>query len=458
MGLFGFGKGKSGGLINVIRCDKEDYLIWKWRPEGQEANSTSRENAIRYGSSLRVKDGEVAVFVYKQKDGTGQDFIEGPFDETIKTANFPVLSSIVGLAFGGESPFQAEVYFINLANVIQVKFAIPYFEVFDPRFLDFGVPVAVRGSFTFSINDYREFIKLHRLINFDLSKFESEIKDTIISRTKGVVGNAPSEHQIPVAQIERKTMEIGDLIKQYISGEMQEVFGVKMKTFNLSAIEIDKESEGWEHLRNITAVQQEKTIEKQTDVNLKNLEDTQRINAADMEETLRVRREEMQRAQRLQSEQTYIGAHALDKQAEVLNTAAGSLGQMGSMPMGGGGGATMNPAGMMTGMWMGGAMGSQMANMVNQMGNQMNTQMQNQMNTPPPVPQTVFMVYAGGQQSGPYNINQLAQLVANRQMDNNTLVWKDGMAQWAAAGAVPELAALFAPASGSMPPPPPPVM
>lgn len=68
MGLFGFGsKGKSGGLMNVIRCDEQEYLVWKWRPEGQEANSTSRENAIRYGSSLRVKDGEVAVFVYKQK-------------------------------------------------------------------------------------------------------------------------------------------------------------------------------------------------------------------------------------------------------------------------------------------------------------------------------------------------------------------------------------------------------
>ena len=61
MGIFG--KGKSGGLMNVIRCDQEEYLVWKWRPEGQEANSSSRENSIRYGSSLRVKDGEVAVRV-----------------------------------------------------------------------------------------------------------------------------------------------------------------------------------------------------------------------------------------------------------------------------------------------------------------------------------------------------------------------------------------------------------
>ena len=153
MGLFGLGtaKGKSGGIMNVIRCDEPEYLVWKWRPEGQGANSTSRENSIRYGSSLRVKDGEVAVFVYKQKDGTMQDFIVGPYDDTIKTANFPILSSIVGLAFGGESPFQAEIYFINLQGNNQVKFAIPYFDVADPRLPDFPVPVAVRGAITFNM-------------------------------------------------------------------------------------------------------------------------------------------------------------------------------------------------------------------------------------------------------------------------------------------------------------------
>ena len=153
MGLFGLGtaKGKSGGIMNVIRCDEPEYLVWKWRPEGQGANSTSRENSIRYGSSLRVKDGEVAVFVYKQKDGTMQDFIVGPYDDTIKTANFPILSSIVGLAFGGESPFQSEIYFINLQGNNQVKFAIPYFDVADPRLPDFPVPVAVRGAITFNM-------------------------------------------------------------------------------------------------------------------------------------------------------------------------------------------------------------------------------------------------------------------------------------------------------------------
>ena len=62
MGLFG--NKSEGGMMDVIRCDEQEYLVWKWRPSG-EANSTKKENAIRWGSSLRVKDGEVAVFVYR---------------------------------------------------------------------------------------------------------------------------------------------------------------------------------------------------------------------------------------------------------------------------------------------------------------------------------------------------------------------------------------------------------
>ena len=146
-----FGKPKASGFMDEIRCDESSYLIWKWHPTGSEQGNNNRENAIRWGSSLRVKDGEVAVFVYKQKDGTMQDFIEGPFDKKIETNNFPVLASIVGLAYAGGTPFQAEVYFINLANIIQVKFGVPFFDIYDPRFIDFGVPVAVRGTVSFKI-------------------------------------------------------------------------------------------------------------------------------------------------------------------------------------------------------------------------------------------------------------------------------------------------------------------
>ena len=454
MGLFG--RGKGGGLMNVIRCDEEEYMVWKWRPLGQDVNSTTRENSIRYGSSLRVKDGEVAVFVYKQKDGSVQDFIVGPYDDTIKTANFPVLSSIVGLAFGGESPFQAEIYFINLAGVNQLRFAVPYFDVFDPRLPDHGVPMAVRGTITFNITDYKGFIKLHRLVNFDHEQFRKQIKDALTKYVKGVVLNVPREMDIPLVQMENQILAINDRIQEYLKPRLEGDFGVNMKAIDIGALEIDKESPYYEELRHLTAGNTARTMDTQTDINIQNLKDTQRINAENLEETLRIQREEAQRAQRMQTESNNIGAFRIEKQADVLKAGAESLGQMGNMNMGthdGNGG--MNPAGIMTGMMMGGAMGQQMAGMMNSMGQNM----QGAMNTPPPIPNVQYHISVNGSQAGPFNMQQLAQMAQGGQLTPQTYVWKQGMPNWELAGNVPELATLFVPpAPGSMPPPPPPTV
>jgi len=439
MGLFG--NKSEGGMMDVIRCDEQEYLVWKWRPSG-EATSTKKENAIRYGSSLRVKDGEMAVFVYQQKDGALQDYITGPYDQTIKTANFPVLSGIVGLAFGGASPFQAEIYFINLSGNIQIKFGVPYFDVFDPRFLDFAVPIAARGTITFNITDYKNFIKLNRLINFELEDLNKQIKDAVSKYVKAVITNAPADNNMPVLQMERKLLDINDLIASKIKDRLEADFGVNMKGFDLASIEVDKESEGYAELKKVTADQTTKTTVAQTDVSIKNLEDMQSINAQNMEETLRIQREEAQRSQKLQTETNFIGTHALNQQTDVLKTGAASLGNMGDM----GGGGGMNPAGMMTGMMMGGAMGNQMAGMMNNMGQNM----QQQQNTPPPPPTISYSVSVNGQTAGPFNLEQLKQMVQNGQLTENTHVWKQGMAAWEIAANVQELVNLF----GAVPPPP----
>lgn len=460
MGLFG--RGKGGGLMNVIRCDEQEYLVWKWRPLDQGVNSTSRENSIRYGSSLRVKDGEMAVFVYKQNGGTMQDYIYGPYDDTIKTANFPILTSLVGLAFGGESPFQAEIYFINLSGVIKINFAIPYFDVFDPRFLDFGVPMAVGGSLTIKIGDPKEFIKTHRLINFSIEDLKRQIKDAVVRRVKNVVSNAPEKHGMPVLQIERKIEDINDIVKPRVEDDLKD-FAVELRRLDISRIEVDKDSEGYRELRSITAEQQKATINAQTAVNIKNMADMQEINARNMDATLAIQREETQRAQRLQTETQFIGAHALNRQSDVMQTAAESMGAGGGFG-GGSGTSGINPAQFMTSMAVGGALGGQMAGMVNSMGNQMNNQWQQtaamQGGCPPPMPGAApqqpavqFHVAINGQQYGPYDMQAMSQMASNGQLTPQTLVWAEGMPNWTPAGQVPALASIFQPAPGAMPPP-----
>ena len=472
MGLFGFGNNASkvneGGFMDAIRCDEPSYLIWKWRPAGQEANTTKKENAIRYGSTVRVKDGEVAVFVYNQKDGTQQDFIEGPFDKKIETANFPVLASIVGLAFGGASPFQAEVYYINLAGIIQIKFAIPYFDVFDPRQPDLGVPVAVRGTMSFKIADYREFIKLHRLANFDLDAFQKQIKDACVKYVKDTVINIVDN--IPLVQIEKKIMAVSDAIEERLKKRLQSEFGVVVSSVDIATIEVDKTSDAYVTLKSVTQDIQTQFTKTQADVNLdtmkaqsavniQNMQDMQRINAENMEESLRIQREEAQRAQKLQTEGANFMAHQLNQQTKVALAGTDALGQLGAnggMNMGGNG--AFNPGAMMASMAVGGAVGQNMAGMMNNMmgGMQGVPGMTPNMAPPPPPmpPQIQFNVVVNGQSAGPFDMNALQQMIAAGTLTKDTLVWKVGMPAWAAASTVPELASLFTPAVPPVPPVP----
>ena len=321
---------RKGGFMDEIRCDEPSYLIWKWHPSGVQQGENDRENAIRWGSSLRVKDGEVAVFVYKQKDGTMQDFIVGPYDETIKTANFPILASIVGLAYEGGTPFQAEVYFINLARIIQVKFAVPYFDVFDPRFEDFGVPVAVRGTVSFSIADYREFIKLHRLSTFDLNDFQQQIRDAVSRYVKDAVANAPAAHNIPLVQIETKTAQINDIVEYDLRERLKDSFGVVVSSIDIGAIELDKSGEGYRRLMGVTRDIAGATAQAEAEARIRDIADRQRIEAENYEESLRIQREEGQYAQHMQTRTANLGAYQVETQGAVGVAGAEALGQMGA--------------------------------------------------------------------------------------------------------------------------------
>lgn len=497
MGLFGHKDDKpkknEGGLMDAIRCDQTDYLIWKWRPDGQELGTTNKENAIRYGSSLNVKDGEVAAFVYHQKDGTMQDFIEGPYNDTIKTANFPILSKIVGLAFGGSTPFQAEVYYINMASLIHLPFTVPYFDMFDPRLPDFPISMAVRGSFAFGITDYKQFVKLHRLSNFELEDFKKQIKDNLVKYVKSVVTNIPDGsyggNPIPIVQMERRLLQVNELVEQYIKPKLSDVYGVTVKDFNISELDVDKSCEGYVKVKELTANYTEASMKTQQNINLENLQESNRmqmdalkqnqaIQMENMKETLRINREEGQYAQhqatdvnvytaKLGAEQQNIGAFAIKNQTQVGVAAADAMGKQGAsgagnINLGGSMGAGgINPGAMMANMAMGQAVGYGMANMLGNSFAGASTGMGAGIMpgmTVPPVTQNsqkMYNVVVNGASTGPYSLQQLSQMAASGQINAQSLVWCEGMANWTAAGQVQDLSSLFVSNVPPIPPVPP---
>lgn len=428
MGIFN--KPKKGGMADVIRCDETNYLVWKWHPRKYEQDSLKRETAIRTDSVLRVKTGEVAVFLYKQKNGTMEDFIVGPYDEKLKTKNFPVLSSIIGLWYEGDTPFQAEVFFINIAESIQIRFGIPFFDVVDPRFPDFQVPVAVRGTLTFTIADYKTFTKYHQLINFSLDDLKNKIIAAVSRYVKEAVTNAPSEHNIPVIAIESKIDLINEKVELYVKDRLSDLFGIFVTGIDISAIEVDKNNEAYLELKRITK-----------DITTSKVE-TELLN---YQEQLRIKREEEQYAQHMTTKQTNIGAYQTEVSGEVGVAGAEALGKMGEKGTGnidlGGQSAGFNPITMMAGIAVGTAVGKNIAGTLDKSINQSEVGK----GVPPAVPVTKFYVAVGGNPTGPFDVATLKTMIASGNFNSDSLVWKEGMPEWQKASTQNELSGIFPP-------------
>ena len=430
MGLFN--KVNGGGMMDVIRCDEPSYLIWKWHPEGTAQGNNRKENGIRWGSSLRVKEGSVAVFVYNSKDGIVQDYIEGPFDAMLYTDNLPVISSVIGLAYDGNVPFQAEVYFINLAQIIQSKFVVPYFDVFDPRFLDFAVPTAVRGTISFKISDYKEFIKLHRLDNFSLDDFNNQIKDAVSKYVKSIVANAPTDYNIPVIQLERKITEINDVIESNLRARMFDDFGVTISGVDVAVIDVDKTSEGYTKLQSVTQDLAGATAKAQAQANIRDIQSNQIIGMIDKGGKVISNLATGAYAKFKQTQSENLAAYQTEAAKDIGVAGAVGLGKMGAN----GGGGINNPASMMAGMAVGGAVGQNIAGAMNNAMNGMNqagTQGQ----------QKMYNVASNGEAIGPFDMNTLAQMVVAGTLLKESLVWTKGMNDWAKAEDVNDLKSLF---------------
>ena len=359
----------------------------------------------------------------------------------------------------------------NLSKGSQLNFAIPYFDVFDPRLQDYGVPVSVHGAVVYAIEDMDLFHSVNRNEGYSDETFKNKLRGQLTKFIKSVVSNAPSDAQIPVVQIERKIFEISELIQQRVTPQVEKLFGITIRSLDITGINVDKESRGYRELKALTAdlekermmaqhnaqisnfnlnndLQQD-MLKKQSELNLDAMgrrqeldlggqEELQRMNLENQRETMRIQREEMQRASRLQTEQTFMGAHQANLNAGVLNNATDNgINAFRQQTMGG-----MNNMGQMGGApQMPGQKGMGGAPQMPGMG--------------AAIPQVQYYIGINGQQYGPCDWNKLQQLVQQDQLTQQSYVWKNGMAQWEFAGNVTELAPLFqgtAPQMPGMPP------
>ena len=309
----------------------------------------------------------------------------------------------------------------NIAKGSQVKFRIQFFDVFDPRFENFAVPVAVECMLVYAVDDIAHFNSINKTQNINDGVFQDKLKGQVIKFVKSVVTNASMDNRIQVLQLERKIVEISELVQQYVTPKIESLFGVNVRSIDITEIVVDKTSRGYRELKAVTSDLERDSLQRRQEMSLGGQEEMQRMQLEHQRETMRIQREELQRASRLQTETNFLGAHQADLNAGVQTAQAQAQGRMfapqmpQTPPMPGMGGMPPMP-------------GS--------------------------VPQVSYMVGVNGQQYGPCDWNQLQQMVQQGQLTHQTYVWKQGMAQWQLAGEVQELTPLFQGSAPQMPPMP----
>ena len=110
------------GLFDALRTEFIDIIEWDDQSGNVLVHRFERhDHEIKMNAKLVVRPGQRAVFV---NEGKIADMFE-PGTHTLETKNMPILATLRGWKYGFDSPFKAEVYFINATELLDRKWGTP---------------------------------------------------------------------------------------------------------------------------------------------------------------------------------------------------------------------------------------------------------------------------------------------------------------------------------------------
>jgi excisionase family DNA binding protein len=226
MALFDFIRGQ---FIDIIQWqdDSRDTLSFRFPDEDKE---------IKRGAQLIVRESQVAQFVYLGQ--FGDTF--GPGKHELITENIPILSDLKGWKYGFESPFKADVYFVNTRLFTGNKWGTA--NPIMMRDQDFGiVRLRAYGTYDFRIVDPRMFLK--EVAGTDDHFRLDEFADTMRSRLVSVFSDALATAKVPALDIATRYAEVGEAMLPVLNPLMIEKYGIGMTAFVLENVSVPPEVE-----------------------------------------------------------------------------------------------------------------------------------------------------------------------------------------------------------------------
>jgi membrane protease subunit (stomatin/prohibitin family) len=358
-------------LWDKIRGEFIDIIEWTAPSENEIMAYRFRRynNEIKMGAKLTVREGQAAVFV---NEGKIADLFQPGLYE-LSTQNLPIMTTLRGWKYGFNSPFKAEVYFVQTKQFTDLKWGTS--NPIMMRDAEFGmVRTRAYGTYVIKVVDPKTFVQ--QLVStdpeFEVYEISTQLRNVIVSRFADVIAEA----KIPVLDLAGNYDKLGKFICDRINDEFT-AFGIDLLNFYIENISLPS------------------NVEEAMD-----------------------RRTAMGVVGNLDTYLKYQTAEAVREAAQ--NPGGGGAG------IGAGLGAGMGIAQrMMESMGAPAAAGATA--------------------TPPPLPgSVVYYAGIGGAQQGPFDQAALQAKIKAGEIARDTLVWRQGMANWAAAGQLADLASLFA--------------
>lgn len=215
-------------FIDIIEWtdNTTDTIVWKF-PRYQ--------NEIKTNAKLTVRETQQAVFL---NEGTVADVFK-PGMYTLNTQNMPLLATLKGWKYGFNSPFKADVFFVNTKQFTNQKWGTK-----NPVMLrdaEFG-PIRIRafGTYAFKIKDAGLFFKSVVGTNseFTVEEINEHLKNIAI--TRGI--DAIAESKIPVLDLASNYDEVSKTITDKLKKEFEEM-GIDLTKFLVENVSLPPEVE-----------------------------------------------------------------------------------------------------------------------------------------------------------------------------------------------------------------------